>query len=372
MVEQAPRSTGQRPVTSEQTTTTGDLSLRGFIENTYRGYEQTQKELEEIDVLVKQSAAEVERLTQRNSRVASYLSQLQTNFDTIPREDIKEGYEALINAQQRLFTMRGQLEKLQSDQRNLRRLAQIQRRLLAVTEGLAELPETRQRAPDPVNIIRVIQTEEAARQVLVRRMHDGPASSLSNFILQAEICERYFDTDPNKAREELHALKRSAADTFAAVKSFIFDLRPMMLDDLGVVPTLRRYVESFEEKYTVQVDLTVTGPSTRLEPHVEVTVFRAVQELINNARHHGRATEIHIQMDIDEDRMSVSVEDNGDGFNVEETIKQEGGRTTIGLTTLRDRIAMLGGELNIESTLGEGSRVEFSVPIKGLHQDLIS
>lgn len=353
----------ETPVTSEHSSLTGELTLAGFIEDTYRDHEKTENELAEIDLLVKQSSAEVERLTQRNTRVVNYLSQLQTNFDTIPREDIQEGYEALINAQQRLFTMRGQLEKLQSDQRNLRRLLKLQRQLLAVTEGVTDLPEPKQRGHDPVNVVRVIQTEEAARQVLVRRMHDGPASSLSNFILQAEICERYFDIDPEKSREELQNLKRSAGNTFAAVKNFIFDLRPMMLDDLGVVPTLRRYVESVGEKYDVNVDLNVTGPTRRLEAHVEVTVFRAVQELLNNARVHGQASEISITLDQDDDRLLVVVEDNGGGFNVNETLKPEVGHHTIGLPTLQDRIAMLSGELNFESTLGQGTRVQFTIPV---------
>jgi two-component system sensor histidine kinase DegS len=353
----------QEPVPGEDVLTTSELTLRGFIQSTYRASEQTTKELEEIDILVKQSSAEVERLTQRNTRVANYLNQLHTNFDTIPREDIKEGYEALINAQQRLFSMRGQLEKLQSDQRNLRRLAQMQRRLLAVTEGITDLPEAKQRGPDPVNIIRVIQTEEAARRVLVRRMHDGPASSLSNFILQAEICERYFEIDPDKSREELQNLKKSAGNTFATVKNFIFDLRPMMLDDLGVVPTLRRYVESVGEKYEVKVDLNVTGPTNRLEEHVEVTVFRAVQELLNNARIHGQASEIQINMDQDDERLLIVVDDNGGGFNVSETLKTGDSRQTIGLPTLQDRVAMLNGELDIQSTLGQGTRIEFTIPV---------
>lgn len=347
----------------ENVLTTSELSLRRFLEDTYKAHEKTQKELEEIDVLVKQSSAEVERLAQRNSRVASYLNQLQTNFDTIPRQDIKEGYEALINAQQRLFTMRGQLEKLQSDQRNLQRLAQMQRRLLAVTEGIAELPESQPRKLDQLNIVRVIQTEESARQVLVRRMHDGPASSLSNFILQAEICERFFDSEPQRARDELKALKRSATTTFNEVKSFIYDLRPMMLDDLGVVPTLRRYVESFEEKHDPSVTLNVTGVVGRMEEHVEVTIFRAVQELLNNARLHGQATEIAIHMDQDEDRILIAIDDNGSGFNVEEAMSKEKGRGTIGLPTLRDRIEMLDGDLAIQSSIGQGTRVEFSLPI---------
>jgi two-component system sensor histidine kinase DegS len=347
----------------ETVLTTSELSLRRFLEDTYKAYEKTQNELEEIDVLVKQSSAEVERLAQRNSRVASYLNQLQTNFDTIPRQDIKEGYEALINAQQRLFTMRGQLEKLQSDQRNLKRLSEMQRRLLAVTEGLTELPESQPRKGDHLNIVRVIQTEEAARQVLVRRMHDGPASSLSNFILQAEICERFFDSEPQRARDELKALKKSATTTFNEVKSFIYDLRPMMLDDLGVVPTLRRYVESFEEKHDPVVTLSVTGVVGRMEEHVEVTIFRAVQELLNNARLHGQASEITIHMDQDEERISIAVDDNGSGFNVEDAMSKEKVRTTIGLPTLRDRIEMLDGDLAIQSSIGQGTRVEFSLPI---------
>jgi two-component system sensor histidine kinase DegS len=357
---------------AEPVLTTAELTLPRFLEFTYLAYEKTLKELEEIDVLIKQSSAEVERLAQRNTRVANYVNQLQTNFDTIPREDIKEGYEALINAQQRLFTMRGQLEKLQSNQHNLRRLAEVQRRLLTVTEGLADLPESPVRSRDQLNVVRVIQTEEAARQILVRRMHDGPASSLSNFILQAEIVERYFEVDAERAREELQALKRSATATFLAVKDFIFDLRPMMLDDLGVVPTLRRYVESVEEKYGIEVTLTVAGVVHRLAGHVEVTLFRAVQELLNNARVHGSATVVDVQINMDGDEIKIVVEDNGGGFNVHDALSEESARGTLGLPSLRDRIAMLDGELVIESTLGRGTRAEFVIPVENDSGLLIS
>jgi len=106
------------------------ITLRKLVEDTHQAHERTQEELKEISVLVKQSSAEVVRLEQRTARVGNYLRQLQTNFDTIPREDIREGFEALINAQQRLFTMRGQLEKLQSDEKNLGRLSVLQGHLL--------------------------------------------------------------------------------------------------------------------------------------------------------------------------------------------------------------------------------------------------
>ena len=348
---------------AEQTAAREDSSLRALVEETLKDHQQTQRELKEIDLLIQQSAAEVERLAQRNAQVANYVRQLQVNFETVPRDDIKEAYEALQMAQQRLFSMRGQLEKLQSDQRNLERLAEFQRRLLNTTEGLGALPDRpRSRAGDQSDIVRVIQAQEVERQSLVRRMHDGPASSLSNFILQAEICQRFFDTDADRARTELNALKSAAATTFGAIKNFIFDLRPMMLDDLGVVPTLRRYVEAFQEQSGIPVSITVTGIERRLEGHVEVTIFRSVQELLNNARKHAQPTQIQVYLDMGEERVLAAVEDNGSGFIVDDTFGAVS-RDTIGLPSIRDRLGMLGGELLLQSNLGQGTRAEFAIPI---------
>jgi two-component system sensor histidine kinase DegS len=343
----------------------GDYSFQSFVEEIQHEFEQTQKELKEIDLLIKQSAGEVERLAQRNTQVTNYVRQLQTNLDTVPREDIREGYEALQNAQQRLFTMRGQLEKLQSDQRNLERLADLQRRMLEMAEALGTVPEVqrqkvRQEGP---SVIRIVQMEESARQSLVRKMHDGPASSLSNFILQAEICQRFFEVNPERARTELNVLKGAAANTFETVKDFIFELRPMMLDDLGVIPTLRRYVETLQDKEDAQISITVTGTERRLEGHIEVTVFRAVQELLNNARRHAQATQIQVFVDLGPDELTAVVEDNGGGFNVEETLAGADGRA-IGLSTIRERIQMLGGELKIQSHLGQGTRAEVTIPLE--------
>jgi two-component system sensor histidine kinase DegS len=342
-----------------------DFNFQKFVEDTYKEAELTQNELREIDVLIKQSSAEVERLAQRNSQVNNYIRQLQNNFDTVPREDIREGYEAIVNAQQRLFTMRGQLEKLQSDQRNLERLADLQRRLLRVSDSIGVLPAARSGVSrgDQSNVIRVIQSEETARQSLVRKMHDGPASSLSNFILQAEICQRFFDSNPDRAKAELNALKSAAASTFGSIKNFIFDLRPMMLDDLGVVPTLRRYVESIQEKNDLSISITVTGIERRLEEHIEVTIFRSVQELLNNSINHGRATQIHVLLDLDQDRILAVVEDNGSGFNVDDVLADTA-KGTIGISTLRERIEMLNGDLNLQSSLGQGTRAEFSIPVE--------
>ena len=341
-------------------------SFEAFIEEVRKDYERTHQELKEIDVLINQSTAEVERSAQVNAQVTGRVRQMESNFETLPREYIRETYEELLNIQQRLFTMRGQLETLQSKQRNLEQLLELQRQLSEYVGGAAAwLPEEDAKvARDPDDqstVIRVIQTEEAEKENLVRKMHDGPASSLSNFILQAEICQRFFDVNPDRARTELNTLKSAAAATFSYVKDFIFDLRPMMLTDLGVVPTLRRYVESVQEKSNISVSITITGLERRLENHIEVTIFRGVQNLLNNALTHSQATQIQVLLDIAPEKVTAVVEDNGNGFNPDETFSTA---RTIGLPTLRERIEMLGGSLNIQSSVGQGTRAEFTIAIE--------
>ena len=108
--------------------------------------------------------------------------------------------------------------------------------------------------------------------------------------------------------------------------------------------------------------MTVTGIARRLPEHVEVTIFRAAQELVNNARVHGQANAVEVLLDMDERRVLVVVEDNGSGFKVEDVFGPGEARSTVGLPTIRDRVEMLGGELALESNLGAGTRAEIIIP----------
>jgi two-component system sensor histidine kinase DegS len=339
--------------------------LETLIEESRKEYEQVQLELREIDVLIKQSTGEVDKLAQRNAQITNKVKQVEATFETVPRDDIQKTYQAFQDAQKRLFMMRGQLEKLQSDQKNLQRFANQLRRLLEAGEGVS-LSQTQKRAtggPAQPAIVRVIEAQERERQFLVQEMHDGPAQALTNLILQAEICERLFDKDANRAREELASLREAVTATFQKVRSFMFDLRPMMLDDLGIVPTLKKYVEGFREKSAIATNLTVTGQERRLEPHNEATIFRVVQELTTNAWEHAHCTSIEISLDIDNAWVRASVEDNGSGFDVDEVLQAVEQHKTIGLATLRERVEMLGGTLDIDSGIGRGTKVSFEIPV---------
>jgi two-component system sensor histidine kinase DegS len=104
---------------------------------------------------------------------------------------------------------------------------------------------------------------------------------------------------------------------FQKLRGFIFELRPMMLDDLGLAPTIRRYVDAFKEQTGIDVTLTITGTERRLEPYLEVMVFRAVQELLGNAARYSQAAGIRVQLDMANNALRVGVEDNGRGFEVD-------------------------------------------------------
>lgn len=324
--------------------------------------EQVRKEHKEIGMLVEQSQGEVEKLGQRNASIAATLKQIEANFDTMPREDIRSTYEAAQDTQQRLFTMRGQLEKLESDQTNLQRFADFLSGMLNALEG---------RSPDELGelesskgsvIEQIIEAQEEERRKISRQMHDGPAQALANFILQAEIALRLFDNDQNKAREELNSLKSSASSTFSQVRDYIFDLRPMMLDDLGVVPTIRRYVDAYREKSGLDLSVVVTGTERRLEPHIEVLIFRTIQSLLGNVREHAQATQAKVLVNLDDSQVSATVEDNGKGFDVEEVMEGEG--QAKGLRTLQGRVEQVGGEIEFDSRSGGGTRVSFRLPVE--------
>ena len=342
----------------------GASPTEGFLESSRTELTQVRNQTKEIALLVEQSQGEVDKLVQRNASITAQLHQIQSNFDTVPREDIRTAYEAAQDTQQRLFTMRGQVEKLQSDLGNLKRYSDYLAKTVQLLEGGAEV------APGVVPagghggeidlVQKLIEAQEDERRKISRQIHDGPAQSLSNFILQTEIALRLFDSDSEKAREELSSLKAAAATTFSQIRDYIFDLRPMMLDDLGLVPTVRRYTEAFKDKTGLNLNLVVTGSERRLESHLEVLLFRAVQELLGNVREYAQATQVKVTVDMDDAQVRATVEDNGRGFDPDGLQAKDGeGR---GLLSLRDRVAQASGSMEFDAAGGRGSRIVVIIP----------
>jgi two-component system sensor histidine kinase DegS len=320
--------------------------------------DETSRGLKEINLMLDQSRVELNKLTQRNAAVTADLQQMQGHIAKIPQDELKGAYDTAMDAQQRLFVMRGQLEKLQSDQAHLERYKSALERLKETMTTGNGVSGTGDRGVK-TSVEMLVNAQEAERQRLSRQMHDGPAQALSNFILQTEIAMRLMDVDSDQARKELSDLKVSAMSTFQKVRNFIFELRPMMLDDLGLVPTIRRYADAFKEQTGVEINVTVTGNERRLESYIEVMVFRAMQELLSNAVHQNQATVVKVLLDIGDTTVKLSLDDNGKGFGTDALGKEQ----NLGLKLIKERSEMLGGSFEIHSSAGKGARVTLSIPM---------
>lgn len=327
--------------------------------------------LVEIRGQIEQMQREVDRAQQKNDDINDELQVVQYNIETVPRQDIRVKYDAAMDARMRLTTMRSQLEKSNSDREQLERQQALLAQLLNQVQGVEALGSGVEATPmpgttkGPANIVRIVQAQEEEKLRLARLMHDGPAQSLTNFILQTEICQRLFDRDPARAAEELGNLKTAASVTFQKVRDFIFDLRPMMLDDLGVVPTVRRFIDSFRERTDMEVKLDFIGEERRLESHREVMLFRGIQELLGHARDYAQATEVFIRLDMSTEIIKVEVEDNGRGFDAEATFSGDYTHVdprTQGLITLKEKFELVRGSVTVTSGEGEGTHVSMTLP----------
>jgi two-component system sensor histidine kinase DegS len=328
------------------------------------------RKLSEMKAEIERTQTFVDREQHKYSDIAADIQNIQANLDTVPREDIRDKYDEAINTRHRLATMRGQLEKFQANYANVEQEQQLLSGILTRLQGADALdlePEeiSEGSSKGVVNIVRIVQAQEEERQRLARQMHDGPAQSLTNFILQAEICQRLFDRNPERAAEELNNLKTAASVTFQKVRDFIFDLRPMMLDDLGVVPTVRRYVDSFREKNDITTDLEIIGEERRLESHREVMLFRAIQELMGHARDYATASQLKVRLDMTGNTIRIAVQDNGRGFDAEAIFSNEEGHTDArdqGLITLKEKFELVGGSMSVVSSDTDGTLVRLELP----------
>lgn len=320
------------------------------------------QELQEIRLKIRQSQQEVNKHAMRNASITTHLQQVQAKLEQTSKADIRVAYDAALDALQRLFVMRGQLEKLQKQEEGLSKyvsLLQTVQRLL----DEADTPKTSGRDTF-TTVEKIIQGQEDERLKLSRQMHDGPAQALSNFILQTEIATRFFDVDQDKAREELRVLKTAATSTFQKVRDFIFELRPMMLDDLGLVPTFKRYADTLGQQSGIDIMVNATGKERRVEPYVEIVAFRALQELLRNAIHHSQSTEIRVQLDMTDSMVKVVVQDNGKGFDPAANKNPR----KMGLSLIQEQVEMLQGHFEADSMLGQGARVSFQLPVSSVNE----
>lgn len=165
-----------------------------------------------------------------------------------------------------------------------------------------------------------------------------------------------------KARDELGQVGASLQRNISGMRRLLFDLRPSILDDGGLAPAIENYLNRLEEDNQICNFFYVDEGLDRLQPAIEITLYRLAQEALTNVRKHSKATEIIVNLLRRGEMIELSIQDNGVGFDVEDVLSELGYEEHFGLKSLIERVELAGGELKVESCMGEGTKVLVQVP----------
>ena len=251
-------------------------------------------ELAEIDLLIQQARSEAERHEMKRGQTADRVATLRSATTPNPA-DLAEATSQLVQLTRRAVMMESQVDVLQGKQKALGRYHEALERYGALLRDVAagggwSAPAGTPPATAPVSlddgevpaaVSRLVLTaQEDLRRDIARAMHDGPAQSLTNIVLQAQIVDRLVERDPALARNEVKALIAMVQTTLEATKAFIFEVRPMVLDDLGLVPTIRRAARERGRRAQIVVDFDSLGTERRLDMELESGLFRMIDQAL--------------------------------------------------------------------------------------------
>ncbi len=226
------------------------------------------------------------------------------------------------------------------------------------TKRLEELNTVREQLLE-----KLLLAQEEERRRIARQLHDDASQSLAAVIMHLEdiaddLPVRYRDT-----KQRLNMLREQATQTLEGIRDLALELRPSVLDDLGLLKAIDWYVKDFLVKRGIDSKIEFGGLKNKLPSNVEIILFRITQEAITNVVKHTNASKVNIRMQRNNSKVILQIEDNGEGFNVEAALTRSGEQQSLGLHGMQERTALLGGHFNIRSQIGRGTCVSIEIPL---------
>ncbi|MFC5700895.1 sensor histidine kinase [Cohnella faecalis] len=352
-----------------------------ICESARRELQTLSQDLEEVLRETSEAIDKVD-LLERNYRLARIrLTEVSRDFVRYTEQDIKSAYEKATQLQLDLMVfreketyLRARRDELQARVKNselsIERAETIGSQMNVVLDylsgDLTQVTRILESAKNRQLIgLKIILAQEDERKRIAREIHDGPAQSLANLVMRTEIAERMLETrDLEAIRAELIDLKSQIRLGLGEIRKIIFNLRPMALDDLGLVPTLRKFAHDFEEKTSIRSTFETYGKETRMSSAMEAAMYRLVQEAFNNALKHAHPTFVKLEMGFLGDIAYMEIEDNGVGFHVDLIESRAKVHSHFGLMGMRERVELLQGIIEISSVVDQGTKIRIEVPIK--------
>jgi len=235
-------------------------------------------------------------------------------------------------------------------------------RLASAFNGMIEQIE-RYRAGLRRYVAAVTRSQEEERRRIARELHDDTIQSLVAISRRLELLQVVL-INSEGAQQQLAELQALVQRTIEGIRRFSQELRPTLLEDLGLIPALRRLVKELSAE-GIQATLLVRGSIQDMGPEAELALYRIAQEALNNVRRHAQATRVQVQLDTDMDSICFSVEDNGQGFEMTSSLNDLAQQGSFGLMGIQERVELLEGQMTIHSEVGKGTRLEVRLPRLG-------
>lgn len=332
----------------------------------------------ELDMVVEEVKLVIETYDQYERKyklMRMRLSEVSKNFHLYSEKDIRDAYEEtnqiLIDLRltsERERYLRKRRDELSIRLKNLERtiakaeslMSQIGVVLGYLQGDIARMTLELESAKDGHLFgLRIIEAQEEERKRVAREIHDGPAQSMANVVLRAELADRMMSQgNIEQAKIELRDLKSLVRSSLSDVRRIIYDLRPMALDDLGLVPALRRFIEAYGDSKEFEIDFRIFGLEERLPSSMEVAIYRLVQESINNISKHAKAKHVMVHLEFKPLKILIKIADDGIGF-AEAELKKD---SRFGLMGMRERVKLLDGEIQIISAPNQGTKILIEIP----------
>jgi signal transduction histidine kinase len=264
---------------------------------------------------------------------------------SIPVDDLVQQAEAAVQSDYRTRVRSESISELQ--------------RLAASFNRMIEQIET-YRAGLRRYVAAITNSQEEERRRIARELHDDTIQSLVAINRRLELLKALLGDRP-EAEQQLKELRALVQESIEGVRRFSRELRPTLLEDLGLAPALRQLVKELLAQ-GIEATLSVHGDSSELDPAVELALYRIVQEALNNVHRHAQAYHVQVGLDIASDLVHLSVEDDGRGFEMTGSLNELAQRGSFGLMGIQERVELLGGHMAIHSRIGQGTRLDVWLP----------
>ena len=211
----------------------------------------------------------------------------------------------------------------------------------------------------------VVDAQEAERKRIARELHDATGQSLTAIALGLRGVEMHIencDSPPLGLLDKVRDIKGYSTSALGELHQIIADLRPQILDDMGLAAALKWYVQSYQQRRSLPTELIVEGAPVRLPAEYETVLFRITQEALTNIAKHARATRVVVTLSFSPNLVDLTVQDNGRGFASDQALQRNGRNTGWGLLGMRERASLIGGQAVVESSPGQGACIRVTVP----------